>query len=98
MRLQRKLFYPTHNWWERNVIFVRSEYPKPTTRNEVAVSYWVLFLVSGIWPGLWMWSWWRRRRRFGEGRCQKCGYDLRASPERCPECGAVVVAGGEVLG
>ena len=50
---------------------------------------WLAVLVFAIPPGLWLLRRLRRRRTVGEGRCAVCGYDLRATPERCPECGTM---------
>ncbi|MGA2442841.1 MAG: hypothetical protein ABSH08_17950 [Tepidisphaeraceae bacterium] len=48
--------------------------------------FWLLFLVLSWLPLLWC----RRRKRQSEGvHCLACGYDLRATPDRCPECGTI---------
>jgi hypothetical protein len=52
-----------------------------------AVPHWLLALVLAASPigGLARLCW--RRRRWGAGLCKGCGYDMRATPQRCPECG-----------
>lgn len=58
----------------------------------VRVPCWFVAMLIATWSGL------RIRRfvldagrqaRMAEGRCVKCGYDLRATPLCCPECGTV---------
>ena len=43
----------------------------------------------------WRWRQIRRGDRIKAGRCPGCGYDLRASLRRCPECGRAVAGAGD---
>ncbi len=61
----------------------------------VVIPYWFPAVVCGILPLFWL-SQVRGRRhqenRRRRGLCLVCGYDLRGSPQRCPECGTPVAA------
>jgi hypothetical protein len=52
------------------------------------VSYGVLVLIFALLPASWMVRRIRNRKRLPNA-CVYCGYDLRATPDRCPECGTV---------
>src|SRR5688572_23494893 len=52
-----------------------------------AAPYWSLLLIAASVPAAQLLSLHRARRRTRHALCPNCGYDLRASPERCPECG-----------
>ena len=55
----------------------------------VTVPHWFLVLLSAIVPSLWLRRRMRALRAARLNVCVACGYDLRATPLRCPECGTV---------
>lgn len=74
----------THFWHESDMGF-----------EEVAVPAWVFFLASALLPIAWLLRWpgrHRARKYRPGGFCASCGYDLRATPNQCPECGAVATS------
>lgn len=54
------------------------------------VPHWFPALLSAILPALWMRASVRRRTRKKWGLCIHCGYDIRFSANRCPECGVPI--------
>jgi len=57
------------------------------------IPHWAMILLFAITPAIWLYAKLRpasrRAQRLKQGLCVNCGYDLRASPDRCPECGAI---------
>jgi hypothetical protein len=55
----------------------------------VNIPYWFLALAAAVPPFVALKRIRHRRRLNRRGLCAVCGYDLRASPDRCPECGTI---------
>lgn len=60
-----------------------------STFREVAAPHWFFALVFSFFPTIRLAAYSRRRKAMRCGKCLTCGFDLRATPTRCPECGTV---------
>jgi hypothetical protein len=74
---------------ENTVRRARELEARPGYRWTVQFPAWILVALSAVLPAVWLWRAVRLRLRPRAGHCRRCGYDLRATPDRCPECGEV---------
>jgi hypothetical protein len=86
-------------WTTASAILTRMEYLEPGLGSLGAESilwlpHWLMKLLFSIAPIHWLLGY-RQRKRRKMGECHVCGYDLRATPERCPECGTAVSSTNE---
>jgi hypothetical protein len=86
-----KMGWPTESSLNRLGFGVSTWHTSLHSMYSAVAPAWFLAIVSATLPSVWAMREYNRRRearRAGMGQCPRCGYDLRATPDRCPECGA----------
>ena len=53
----------------------------------LGVRAWLAMALLILMPAVWVKRFCKSLRSRRHGQCPVCGYDLRATPDRCPECG-----------
>jgi hypothetical protein len=79
--------YVQNNAW---LPIAQVQFGYPTARSTaIYIPHWAISVLFALLPLAVLFRVLRRRHRVRHGLCAICGYDLRGSPGRCPECGAL---------
>jgi hypothetical protein len=86
--------WPSPEWYKPILIMTPAAAPSSSPGMAVSVIYMPLSTARAalaIFPAIWLVLALRRHlsKKPKEGHCAVCGYDLRATPEKCPECGTI---------
>jgi hypothetical protein len=63
--------------------------PSPSKWGMLEISFWWIMIATFLFPVATLARIFLRNRERPKNYCGSCGYDLRATPNRCPECGTV---------
>lgn len=81
-----------HQWARVGLETYNAIEPTGTRQSSLALRFWVLLIPTGVGPLMLALRYLYRKSQIQPGCCKFCGYDLRASTGRCPECGAPIAS------
>ncbi len=78
--------------WGFSFSTLRPEGRMAQSRWEIWLPFWFPLVLFGLLPAVRIVMRVRHRKDVAEHRCPACGYDMRANPAKCSECGHEVAA------